>query len=134
MFKSTTHATTLRSWLYERDVGVMVLNMKGTRYCNNKGAQHRSNGVYYIVDLRGGYFYQKCHDPECRAYRSALMPLPEDVAASINEQLGKESTDAAGDQAAQAMTEDEIYLQALEQFEAAGGLAGVEGTGTAQAE
>ena len=26
--------------------------------------------------LQGGVWYQKCYDPECRQYRSQIMPLP----------------------------------------------------------
>lgn len=37
---------------------------------------HKSNGIYYVVDLRGGSWCQKCYDPECRHYRSPLAPLP----------------------------------------------------------
>lgn len=31
------------------------------------------------VELSAGVYYQKCYDPECRHYRSHLMPLPTDV-------------------------------------------------------
>lgn len=37
---------------------------------------HKSNGIYYVVDLRGGSWCQKCYDPDCRHYRSPLAPLP----------------------------------------------------------
>uniref|UniRef100_A0A383WFI1 DNA-directed primase/polymerase protein n=1 Tax=Tetradesmus obliquus TaxID=3088 RepID=A0A383WFI1_TETOB len=64
----------VRSWL--RLPGSVVLNMRGNRWCGNVERQHKSNGIYYVVDLREGVFYQKCYDPECRSYRSACMPLP----------------------------------------------------------
>lgn len=32
--------------------------------------------LLFAVDLAGGVYYQKCYDPECRNYRSNLMPLP----------------------------------------------------------
>ena len=58
----------------------LVLSLRDGRFCGGVGRPHRSNGVYYVVDLRGGTFRQRCHDPECRGYRSPAAPLPGDVA------------------------------------------------------
>ena len=58
----------------------LVLSLRHGRFCGGVGRPHRSNGVYYVVDLRGGTFRQRCHDPECRGYRSPAAPLPGDVA------------------------------------------------------
>ncbi|GBF87730.1 hypothetical protein Rsub_00441 [Raphidocelis subcapitata] len=66
----------VRSWVYARASGSLLLCIKGNRWCGNVGRQHRSNGVYYSVDLIGGTWHQRCYDPECRAYRSECMPLP----------------------------------------------------------
>uniref|UniRef100_A0A175YFU0 ATPase AAA-type core domain-containing protein n=1 Tax=Daucus carota subsp. sativus TaxID=79200 RepID=A0A175YFU0_DAUCS len=35
--------------------------------------------VIYVVDLRRAGYYQKCHDPNCRGYRSPLRPVPEEI-------------------------------------------------------
>ncbi|WVZ14392.1 hypothetical protein V8G54_011958 [Vigna mungo] len=32
--------------------------------------------VIYVVDLRMAVYYQKCHDPDCRGYRSPSRPIP----------------------------------------------------------
>ncbi|VFQ67576.1 unnamed protein product [Cuscuta campestris] len=37
--------------------------------------------VMYVVDLKRGVYYQKCHDPDCRGYRSPLCPIPDNVIA-----------------------------------------------------
>ena len=58
----------------------LVLSLRDGRFCGGVGRPHRSNGVYYVVDLRSGTFRQRCHDPECRGYRSPAAPLPADVA------------------------------------------------------
>jgi len=58
----------------------LVLSLRDGRFCGGVGRPHRSNGVYYVVDLRGGTFRQRCHDPDCRGYRSPAAPLPADVA------------------------------------------------------
>jgi hypothetical protein len=58
---------------------MLLLNLRGNRFCGNVGREHRSNGVYCIVDLAGGTWHQRCYDPECRGYRSECMPLPLDT-------------------------------------------------------
>lgn len=35
------------------------------------------------VKMQAGVWYQKCYDPECRAYRSEAMPLPLQLAAQL---------------------------------------------------
>ncbi|KAE9464829.1 hypothetical protein C3L33_03267, partial [Rhododendron williamsianum] len=35
--------------------------------------------VIYIVDLRKAVYYQKCHDPDCRGYRSPSRPIHKDA-------------------------------------------------------
>ncbi|KAK1383533.1 hypothetical protein POM88_021268 [Heracleum sosnowskyi] len=57
----------------------MVYNMSRNRYCERIGRQHKSNHVIYIFDLRRAAYYQKCHDPDCRGYRSPLRPVPEEI-------------------------------------------------------
>ena len=38
--------------------------------------QHKSNGILLIIDSRQRRFWQKCHDPDCRSYRSVTFNLP----------------------------------------------------------
>eukprot|EP00250_Pteridium_aquilinum_P003703 c14008_g1_i2 orf=149-2014(+) len=66
----------IRSWYWFSEYGVLVYNIIGNRYCENIGRQHKSNHVMYIVDFRTAGYYQKCHDPDCRGYRSPLRPIP----------------------------------------------------------
>ncbi|GJR34279.1 hypothetical protein Tco_1209963, partial [Tanacetum coccineum] len=47
--------------------------------------------VMYVVDLQRAVYYQKCHDPDCRGYRSPFRPVPPDVMSEtfiIGEQNG----------------------------------------------
>ncbi|XP_074381097.1 uncharacterized protein LOC141721856 isoform X2 [Apium graveolens] len=69
----------IQSWYWFSEYGVMVYNMSRHRYCERIGRQHKSNHVMYIVDLRRAAYYQKCHDPDCRGYRSPLRPVPEEI-------------------------------------------------------
>jgi hypothetical protein len=57
-------------------------------YCLYRRA-HKSNGVFYVVDLSEGSWYQKCYDPECRRYRSPLTPLPPHILAALAQQQGQ---------------------------------------------
>lgn len=82
----------IRSWVSLDDGAVLLYNIKGNRYCGNIGRQHRSNGVFYVVDLEQGVWYQKCYDPDCRAYRSPVTPLPEELVRNENNQ--KQSDEA----------------------------------------
>ncbi|KAH7853289.1 hypothetical protein Vadar_000944 [Vaccinium darrowii] len=66
----------IRSWYWFSEYGMMVYSMSRNRYCERIGRQHKSNHVIYIVDLRKAVYYQKCHDPDCRGYRSPSRPIP----------------------------------------------------------
>ena len=37
-----------------------------------------------VLRMQAGVWYQKCYDPECRAYRSEAMPLPLQLAAGLS--------------------------------------------------
>ncbi|KAF6261704.1 hypothetical protein COO60DRAFT_1699647 [Scenedesmus sp. NREL 46B-D3] len=83
----------VRSWL--RLPGSLVLNMKHNRWCGNVERAHKSNGIYYVADLREGTYYQKCYDPECRSYRSACMPLPSHVWQQCRQHAAEDASAAA---------------------------------------
>lgn len=51
----------------------------GSHWCENVGRAHKSNHVFFVVALAEGRYAQKCHDPECAHFRSAWMPLPEQL-------------------------------------------------------
>lgn len=70
--------------------GVVLVSMRSTRWCGNVGRHHKSNGIYYVIDLAGGTWWQKCFDYDCRSYRSEMRPLPpqicsEEARVSANE-------------------------------------------------
>lgn len=72
----------IRSWYWFSECTLMVYSMSRNRYCERIGRQHKSNHVIYVVDIRKGVYYQKCHDPDCAGYRSPLRPVPENVLPS----------------------------------------------------
>ena len=54
------------------------------RWCGNIRRHHKSNHIQIVVDLRRGYWYQKCFDPCCRAidYKSLPTPIPSNILPS----------------------------------------------------
>lgn len=69
----------IQSWYWFSAYGLMVYNMSRNRYCERIGREHKSNHVMYVVDFQRACYYQKCHDPDCKGYRSPFRPLPWNV-------------------------------------------------------
>lgn len=59
--------------------GTVQYTIAHNRWCANVGRAHKSNGIYFVVDLRRGVWSQRCYDPDCRRFRSDLAPVPPDV-------------------------------------------------------
>ncbi|KAK2366883.1 DNA primase [Trifolium repens] len=78
----------IHSWYLFSEFGLMVYSMTKNRYCERIGRQHKSNNVIYVVDLRKATYYQKCHDPDCRGYRSSLRPIPVHVFSNHSVAIG----------------------------------------------
>ena len=75
----------VRSWVATPpETGLLLLNMRDNRWCSNVGRAHRSNGIFYVVDLLAATWHQKCYDPDCRAWRSPIMPLPAEIVARLH--------------------------------------------------
>ncbi|XP_004696520.2 DNA-directed primase/polymerase protein [Echinops telfairi] len=55
------------------------------RWCDNIGRAHKSNNIMILVDLKNEIWYQKCHDPVCKAenFKSACVPLPPEVCLQL---------------------------------------------------
>ena len=71
----------IRCWNYFDASELLVYDIVGYRFCHNIGRWHRSNNIILVVSLREGSFYQKCHDPACRGFRSDSLPLPDRLLA-----------------------------------------------------
>lgn len=77
--KGATRNIDIRSWVSMDNGSIFVYNLSGYRYCNNIGREHKSNGVFIVVDLHEGIWYQKCYDPDCKGYRSSTLPVSADI-------------------------------------------------------
>ncbi|KAM9856849.1 DNA-directed primase/polymerase protein [Aulostomus maculatus] len=72
----------IRQWNYFASEQLLVYDIGKYRWCENVGRFHRSNNIMIVVDLKEEMWYQKCHDPDCRNFRSSSYPLPQEICIS----------------------------------------------------
>eukprot|EP00727_Mastigamoeba_balamuthi_P002674 m51a1_g12403 hypothetical protein (542) ;mRNA; r:691229-693142 len=71
------------AWYY-RDTSTIVYSIADNHYCERIGRSHKSNNVLIVCNLQSLSYYQKCLDPDCEGFRSREVPLPAQVAGSVN--------------------------------------------------
>ncbi|XP_055830768.1 uncharacterized protein LOC129899748 isoform X1 [Solanum dulcamara] len=110
----------IRSWYWFSEYALMVYSMSRNRFCERIGRQHKSNHVIYVVDLQRGVYYQKCHDPDCKGYRSPLRPVPDNViphsSISLNlpgHNLDEEQPTVTSDKSIFSSCKKEWWLEAI---------------------
>ncbi|XP_008708708.1 DNA-directed primase/polymerase protein isoform X1 [Ursus maritimus] len=71
----------IRRWSYFFPEELLVYDICKYRWCENIGRAHKSNNIMILVDLKNEVWYQKCHDPVCKAenFKSDCFPLPAEV-------------------------------------------------------
>ncbi|TNM85901.1 hypothetical protein fugu_008172 [Takifugu bimaculatus] len=72
----------IRRWNYFAAEQLLVYDIVKYRWCENVQRFHKSNNIMIIADLKEEVWYQKCHDPECRNFRSSSYPLPQEICMS----------------------------------------------------
>ncbi|XP_067671867.1 DNA-directed primase/polymerase protein-like [Haliotis asinina] len=74
----------IRHWTYFPQGELLLYDIARYRWCANIQRQHRSNNIMLCVDMKKGVYYQKCHDPDCKAenFKSEDLPLPAEVLPS----------------------------------------------------
>ena len=75
---SNTKGGFIRSWCYwEGKAGGWKIRLEvgGNRWCMCKNGPHKSNHIYFIVNLSQCIFYQKCHDVDCANFISQGFPI-----------------------------------------------------------
>jgi len=67
------------------DENFLCVTLERNRYCCRKGASHKSNSIYLVVDFVRKVFYQKCHDEaDCgRGFRSKEFAIPDNFLAKL---------------------------------------------------
>uniref|UniRef100_A0A8C5L850 DNA-directed primase/polymerase protein n=1 Tax=Jaculus jaculus TaxID=51337 RepID=A0A8C5L850_JACJA len=71
----------IRRWNYFVPEELLVYDICKYRWCENIGRSHKSNNIMILIDLKNEVWYQKCHDPVCKAenFKSDYFPLPAEV-------------------------------------------------------
>uniref|UniRef100_A0A8C7Y1I6 DNA-directed primase/polymerase protein n=1 Tax=Oryzias sinensis TaxID=183150 RepID=A0A8C7Y1I6_9TELE len=80
----------IRRWNYFAAEQLLVYDIAKYRWCENVGRFHKSNNIMIVVDLKEEVWYQKCHDPDCRNFRSSSYPLPQEICISYILNLDEE--------------------------------------------
>ncbi|XP_044202940.1 DNA-directed primase/polymerase protein isoform X1 [Thunnus albacares] len=80
----------IRRWNYFATEQLLVYDIAKYRWCENVGRFHKSNNIMIVVDLKEEAWYQKCHDPECKNFRSSSYPLPQEICVSYIMTLDEE--------------------------------------------
>ncbi|KAF3687721.1 DNA-directed primase/polymerase protein [Channa argus] len=129
----------IRRWNYFAAEQLLIYDIAKYRWCENVKRFHKSNNIMYVkivVDLKDEMWYQKCHDPDCKNFRSSSYPLPQEICVSYILTLDEEDQaylmDDAGNiepsQAPQSTQEesadiwgdaqeDQDFLKSLDEFE-----------------
>ncbi len=82
----------------------------GSKYCLIRGDYHKSNHIYYIVNLQQGIYYQKCHDEDCRGKSKILKIEDQDILNKIDEYLSKENNDVKSDKCINAFLDYSRFI------------------------
>lgn len=140
--KDDVHGS-IRRWNYFAAEQLLVYDIAKYRWCENVERFHKSNNIMIVVDLKEEMWYQKCHDPECKNFRSSSHPLPQEICVSYIMTLDDEDQaylmdDAGNIEPSQAPKQaprsavcpeeasadvwgdeqdDQDYLESLDQFE-----------------
>lgn len=80
----------IRRWNYFASEQLLVYDITNYRWCEHVSRHHKSNNIMIVVDLKEEVWYQKCHDPECRNFRSSSYPLPQEICTSYLIELDEE--------------------------------------------
>ncbi|KAF7217970.1 DNA-directed primase/polymerase protein [Nothobranchius furzeri] len=126
----------IRRWSYFAAEQLLLYDIAKYRWCENVGRFHKSNNIMIVVDLKQEVWYQKCHDPNCRNFRSSSYPLPQEICVSYiltldeedqayvmddvgNFELGQnqKSRKNPQEETADVWGDDHEYLESLNEFE-----------------
>ena len=70
---------TIRRVTYSEMDNRLKYEVGNVRYCQRIRREHKSNNVYYVVDVDQRTVVQRCYDPECRSWSSHPVELPRHV-------------------------------------------------------
>jgi hypothetical protein len=74
--RPTSAHPTMFIYSHSESNNTLLLTIGGRRFCGNANREHKSNNVFYVVDLSTLSYSQRCFDPDCRGYRGPSTLLP----------------------------------------------------------
>lgn len=57
----------------------VCVKVVGNRFCHSAQRQHRSNNIYFVLDLKEFVFRQGCYDIACNGALSQALPIPPEI-------------------------------------------------------
>lgn len=98
----------IRRWNYFFPEELLVYDICKYRWCENIGRAHKSNNIMILVDLKNEVWYQKCHDPVCKAqnFKSTCFPLPTEVSLLFLLKDEEDFTSGETDEDSNSLTKD----------------------------
>jgi len=75
--------------LKKKHIKLLTYQISRNRWCEFIGRSHKSNGIMWMVDLKDFFYWQACHDPDCRAMRfvGKVTQLPDDLQEKVRDTL-----------------------------------------------
>lgn len=91
----------------------LAVTLARNRFCLCKGASHKSNSVYLVVDCARNVFYQKCHDvADCGHFRSREFSLAPGMLGEVLGQNHCSRLSSLGSEAGSCPAPDAPYFAA----------------------
>ncbi|KAH7714609.1 DNA primase [Aphelenchoides avenae] len=72
---------------YHKHHKLKMAALVNCRFCFNIERQHKSQNVYWLVDLERFSYFQKCFDNDCRNYASNRFLLPTNVVNAVKSRV-----------------------------------------------
>lgn len=94
-------------------LGIIVFDIIGSKYCYPIQREHKSNHIYYVVNLHSATVSQRCHDPNCKGTYTYCQPLPPSLLYTYRSLYGL-STDIPTHTMSNEDKQMWAYLDALE--------------------
>ena len=80
---------TVRAW--RRTPSTLTYHLAKNRFCERIGRPHKSNNIFFVVDLNQAVFRQRCFDEGCRGFVGAPHALSPEAAEEVFDVLATEA-------------------------------------------
>jgi hypothetical protein len=80
---------TVRAW--RRTPSTLTYHLAKNRFCERIGRPHKSNNIFFVVDLNQAVFRQRCFDEACRGFVGVPHALSPEAAEEVFDVLATEA-------------------------------------------